>query len=80
MTMLVTPEFKRCFDVVHDAFGSTPEEIAQEKERIREGGELGLPTAMAYYESVAVILAAGWNPKRHPHVELWCRDRQKERG
>jgi hypothetical protein len=71
MTILVTPEFKRCFDRVHDTFGSSPDEIADEKERIRLGGDIGLPIAWAYYESVAALLDAGWNPIVHPHIALW---------
>lgn len=71
MSVKVTQAFRDAFKLVHQAFGSTPEEIESEKQRIRAGGETALPRAEAYYQATAALLRAGWNPKLHPHVQLW---------
>jgi hypothetical protein len=71
MSVKVTQAFREAFELVHEAFGSSAEEIESEKKRIRAGGDTTLPQAEAYYASVATLLRSGWNPKRHPHVQLW---------
>ena len=54
----VTPEFKNDFDLVHQAFKTTPAEIEEAKQLARAD----LPAAIASYTETAVLIRRGWKP------------------
>jgi AraC-like DNA-binding protein len=55
----VSPAFARAFKRVHEAFGSTPEEIEEAKAAARAS----MVSAEDSYYATAAMLEAGWDPK-----------------